>query len=99
MRKPAFAPGTRVLLVDQWIETGGTMSAGIQLVERQQGIVAGIAAVCIEDNNVTKSMYKNYKMSSCVVAGSEIQEQCNNQTLASFEGFNPEHCFPQVGEN
>ncbi|MEL6424812.1 MAG: adenine phosphoribosyltransferase, partial [Pseudomonadota bacterium] len=25
MRMPAFAPDTRVLLVDQWIETGGTM--------------------------------------------------------------------------
>ena len=24
MRKPAFAAGTKVLLVDQWIETGGT---------------------------------------------------------------------------
>ena len=25
MRLPAFAPGTRVLLVDQWIETGGEL--------------------------------------------------------------------------
>ena len=25
MREPAFRPGTRVLLVDQWVETGGTM--------------------------------------------------------------------------
>lgn len=25
MRLPAYAPGTRVLLVDQWVETGGTM--------------------------------------------------------------------------
>ena len=58
MRKPAFASGTRVLLVDQWIETGGTMNAGIQLVERQGGIVAGIAAVCVEDNEATKIMYE-----------------------------------------
>lgn len=97
MRKPAFAPGTRVLLVDQWIETGGTMTAGIQLVERQGGVVAGIAAVCIEDNDVTKEMYSRYTLSSCVVPGSEIQAQCNRQTLESFKTFKPEHCFPDTG--
>ena len=96
MRKPAFAPGTRVLLVDQWIETGGTMNAGISLVERQGGIVAGIAAVCIEDNDATRAMYASYTMSACVVPGSDIQAQCNDQTLASFETFKPEHCFPDL---
>ncbi len=101
MRKPAFAKGTRVLLVDQWIETGGTMTAGIRLVERQGGIVAGIAAVCIEDNAVTKDLYQRYKMTSCVVPGSEIQAQCNQQTLDSFKTFKPEHIFPDIlpGEN
>lgn len=97
MRKPAFAPGTRVLLVDQWIETGGTMSAGIALVERQQGIVAGIAAVCIEENDATAAMHEKYKMSSCVVPGSDIQAQCNRQTLDSFETFRPEDIFPETG--
>lgn len=33
----------RVLLIDQWIETGGTMMAAIQLVERQGATVAGQA--------------------------------------------------------
>ena len=96
MRKPAFARGTRVLLVDQWIETGGTMEAGIHLVERQGGIVAGIAAVCIEDNDVTAKMYREYRMSSCVVPGSEIQAQCNRQTLDSFDTFRPERTFPEI---
>jgi adenine phosphoribosyltransferase len=98
MRKPAFAPGTRVLLVDQWIETGGTMTSGIQLVERQGGSVAGIAAVCIEDNDATKEMYSRYKLSSCVVPGSEIQAQCNDQKLDSFDNFNPEDCFPEISK-
>ncbi len=97
MRKPAFAPGTRVLLVDQWIETGGTMSAGISLVERQDGIVAGIAAVCIEQNDVTRAMYEKYRMVSCVVPGSRIQEQCNRQTLESFKTFKSENAFPDIG--
>lgn len=34
-------PGLRILLVDQWVETGGTMQAAIQLVERLGGVVAG----------------------------------------------------------
>lgn len=33
--------GMRVLLVDQWIETGGTMKAAIQLVERLGASVVG----------------------------------------------------------
>uniref|UniRef100_A0A669P5G3 adenine phosphoribosyltransferase n=1 Tax=Phasianus colchicus TaxID=9054 RepID=A0A669P5G3_PHACC len=33
------SPGMRILLVDQWVETGGTMRAAIQLVERQGGVV------------------------------------------------------------
>lgn len=96
MRKPAFAPGARVLLVDQWIETGGTMTAGITLVERQQGVVAGIAAVCIEENDVTRQMMQNYKIVSCVVPGSRIQAQCNQQTLESFKTFKPEDVFPET---
>ncbi|MFT5114376.1 MAG: adenine phosphoribosyltransferase [Parasphingorhabdus sp.] len=94
MRKPAFAPGTRVILVDQWIETGGTMNAGIELVERQNGIVAGIAAVCVEENAATDIMKQKYKVVSCVVPGSAIQSQCNAQTLDSFKNFKPEDIFP-----
>ena len=37
-----FRPaGTRVLLVDQWIETGGTMKAAIRLVESLGATVVG----------------------------------------------------------
>ncbi|XP_025027861.1 uncharacterized protein LOC103056650 isoform X3 [Python bivittatus] len=41
IRTDAIRPGLRVLLVDQWVETGGTMRGAIQLVERQGGVVAG----------------------------------------------------------
>lgn len=33
--------GMKVLLVDQWIETGGTMKAAIQLVEKLGATVVG----------------------------------------------------------
>ena len=96
MRKPAFAPGTRVLLVDQWIETGGTMDAGIRLIERQSGIVAGIAAVCVEENEVSNEMRQKYKVSSCVKPGSDWQRQCNAKHLDYFDTFNPECIFPDI---
>ncbi len=96
MRKPAFAVKTRVLLVDQWIETGGTMKAGTELIERQGGIVAGIAVVCVEENAATREMREKYKVSSCVLPGTNLQALCNSQTLTSFEGYQPEHSFPQA---
>ncbi len=98
MRKPAFAPGTRVLLVDQWIETGGTMDAGIRLIERQQGIVAGIAAVCIEENAASQEMCRKFKTSRCILPGTNLQAQCNRKTLDSFQRFQPQDAFPETKE-
>ena len=96
MRTPAFRPGTRVLLVDQWVETGGTMDAGVRLVERQGGMVAGIAAVCIEENERTRTLRERYRCSTAVPAGSEWQRQCNAQWLESFRSFDPAVYFPET---
>ncbi len=41
IRKDPFCPGTRVLIYDQWIETGGTMEAAVKLVEEHQGVITG----------------------------------------------------------
>ncbi|XP_021437396.2 adenine phosphoribosyltransferase isoform X1 [Oncorhynchus mykiss] len=50
-------PGLQVLIVDQWIETGGTMKAAIKLVEPQGATVVGVAAVAIEKSEgVTSPM-------------------------------------------
>ena len=95
MRLPAFAPGTRVLLVDQWVETGGTMDGAVRLVERQQGIVAGMVAVAIEENERTNGYRATYPCVSAVVPGSRWQVECNSQTLSSFDTYTPESAFPQ----
>ena len=97
MRKPAFAPGTRVLLVDQWIETGGTMEGAIGLVERQGGAVAGLAAIAIEDNERTQAYRERYTCVAAVMPGTEWQRQCNAQHLASFGSYRPEKAFPEAG--
>ena len=96
MRKPAFAPGTRVLLVDQWVETGGTMDAGIRLVERQGGVVAGIAAVCIEETAGGAALRDRYRCSTAVLPGTAAQDQCNRKTMDHFADFDPARCFPEI---
>jgi adenine phosphoribosyltransferase len=94
MRTPAFAPGTRVLLADQWVETGGTMEGAIRLVERQQGVVVGMAAIAIEDNEATRGYREKYRCVSAVLPGSRWQSECNAQSLSSFDGYRPEMAFP-----
>jgi adenine phosphoribosyltransferase len=94
MRKPAFAPGTRVLLADQWVETGGTMDGAIRLVERQGGTVAGLVAIAFEDNDRTRGYRASFPCVSAVVQGSRWQEECNAQTLSSFASYSPEKAFP-----
>lgn len=95
MRKPAFAPGTRVLLADQWVETGGTMDGAIRLVERQGGIVAGLVAIAIEENARTSEYRQACPCISAVVPGSRWQTECNAQTLSSFDTYRPELAFPK----
>jgi adenine phosphoribosyltransferase len=96
MRTPAFAAGTRVLLVDQWIETGGTMDGAIRLVERQGGIVAGIATIAMEDNDRTAGYRAAYPVVTAVQPDTDLQEQCNRQTLDSFASYKPEMAFPKL---
>ena len=93
LRKKAFAPGTRVLIVDQWVETGGTMDAGIRLIERQQGVVAGLASIAFEDNKRTQALREKYVCASAVVPGSHWQIECNEQNLSSFKNYKTEHNF------
>jgi len=94
MRKPAFAPGTRVVLVDQWIETGGTMRGAIKLVEQQDGRVAGLVAIVIEENAQTAAHRAQYKCISAILPGTEWQKQANAQYLESFKAYRPEMAFP-----
>lgn len=43
MHKDAIQPGQRVLIVDDLLATGGTVSAAMELVEKLSGHIAGIA--------------------------------------------------------
>lgn len=94
MRLPAFAPGTRVLLVDQWIETGGTMHGAVQLVEQQKGIVAGMVTIVMETNERTKGYRKEYKCVTAIQPDTPWQEQADAQYLECFKDYDPKMAFP-----
>lgn len=85
VRLDVLRPGLRVLIVDQWIETGGTMKAAIQLVEKQGATVVGVAAVAIENSEGGKWIKENYKHSHCIP--DELQSQIDSQYLESFGLF------------
>jgi adenine phosphoribosyltransferase len=61
MRVDAIKPGARVLLVDEWIETGAQVNAAIELIESQQGVVVGVATINIDENKETEKLKKKYK--------------------------------------
>ena len=95
MRLPAYAPGTRVLLVDQWVETGGTMHGAIKLVEQQNGIVAGMVTIAMEDNDNTAKYREKYKCITAIQSNTKWQDQANTQYLESFKTYKPEAAFPR----
>ena len=60
LRVDAIKRGTRVLLVDEWIETGAQVKAAVQLVEGQSGIVVGITAISMDVNEFTRPLLESY---------------------------------------
>ena len=97
VRAPAFSRGTRVLLVDQWIETGGTMDGAIRLVKRQGGIVVGLVAIAMESNDKTDAYRECFPCITAVRANTDLQIQCDRQSLDSFKTYKPEMAFPKLG--
>ena len=64
IRKDALEPGCRVLLVDEWVETGAQVKAAIQLLERQGATIAVIATINVDDNEFTRSLRNRYEFVS-----------------------------------
>ncbi|NXE83462.1 APT3 phosphoribosyltransferase, partial [Cochlearius cochlearius] len=68
-RTDAISLGLRILLVDQWVKTGGTMRAAIQLVEglgAPPPRPAGVTAICTEDSEGGQWLQECYKCAHCV---------------------------------
>ncbi len=72
------------------------MDGAIRLVQRQQGEIAGLVAIVIEDNERTRSLREKYKCVSAVLPGTEWQRQANAQYFESFADYRPELAFPAI---
>jgi len=64
MRTDVLQAQQRVLVVDEWIETGAQVTAAIKLVENQQAIVAGILTICCDQNATTNQLDETYGVHS-----------------------------------
>jgi adenine phosphoribosyltransferase len=62
MRTDALPPQTRVLLVDEWIETGAQIRAAAILIEAQGGIIVGIASINMDENDNTAEISRKYRV-------------------------------------
>jgi adenine phosphoribosyltransferase len=60
MSRRSIKWGEKVLIVDDWIETGSQVKAAIKLIEKQGGKVAGIAAISAERSQRTRMLFEVY---------------------------------------
>jgi adenine phosphoribosyltransferase len=60
----AIPAGARVLIADEWIETGAQAAAAIDLIEGQGGVVIGVCAVHIDDTAGTRALKARYRCHS-----------------------------------
>jgi adenine phosphoribosyltransferase len=60
LRKGSIKSGSRVLLVDEWIETGAQVQAAVNLIEQEGGIIVGIAAINIDHNPIPVRLCQTY---------------------------------------
>lgn len=61
--------GDRVLIVDDWIETGAQMRAASTLIERAGASVAGLAVLSAERTERTRTLFAKYPVVALVVKG------------------------------
>ena len=62
INRRAIRRGDRVLIVDDWIETGAQAKAAIRLIERFGGIVVGVSVLCAHHNRRTQSLFDTYHL-------------------------------------
>ncbi|MEP0203003.1 MAG: phosphoribosyltransferase family protein [Halioglobus sp.] len=66
MNKSLIQPGDRVLLVDDWAETGGQLKGLIKLIEKRGGVIAGISLLGFNRVKKTRALADNYKLRAII---------------------------------
>lgn len=66
MHKDSIIPGTKVLIVDDLIATGGTTEAMVKLIESLGGIVVGIVVLIELAGLKGRDRLKNYRLEAAI---------------------------------
>lgn len=62
----AILPGDKILIVDDWTETGAQLKAAISLVEQMGGIVSGISCLNVDPQAKSDKTLSNYRLYSVI---------------------------------
>lgn len=62
----AIKPNDKILIVDDWSETGAQLKAAISLIEKMHGIVTGIACLNIDPQARNNRLLSGYNMFSAI---------------------------------
>lgn len=90
---PLWPAGTRVLLIDQWIETGGTMKAAIQLVEKLGATVVGQARRWRCSLTARQGPGVNVALFHAGVAAVAIESSEGGKWIK--DNYKSSHCIPE----
>ena len=72
LRQGSIQPGQKVLVVDEWIETGAQVEAAVRLVEEAGGAVVGIATINMDDNSRVRRLRERYMCHAIWVEMGEV---------------------------
>lgn len=74
INKTTIKKGEKILLVDEWIETGMQITAAIQLIEKLGGKIVGISTLCAHKNRHTKLLFDRYHLRAITVFDDTIHQ-------------------------
>ena len=60
MNKNSIKKGDKILIVDDWVETGSQLKAAIKLIEKQEGVIIGISTLFAEQKPSTRILFEKY---------------------------------------
>lgn len=66
MNKTLIQPGDRILLVDDWAETGGQLKGLIKLLEKRGAVIKGISLLGFNRIKKTRSLEARYKLRAII---------------------------------
>jgi adenine phosphoribosyltransferase len=70
INRDSIKKGDKILIIDDWIETGAQVKSAIKLIEELGGIVVGVSALFAEKNSGTKVLFDGYNCKAIGIAES-----------------------------